>query len=66
MNVTALFVIVLVFAIVAVVAFGLYEMSPFAHHANPYRDARTGKRSAESPHLETWGEFEFRTHDNLN
>jgi hypothetical protein len=66
MNVTALFVILVVFAILAVGAFGLWELTPFAHHANPYRDVRTGKRRAESPHLETRDEFEHRMHDTLN
>jgi hypothetical protein len=65
MDATALIVIVVVFAIVAVVAFGLYELTPFAHDKNPYRDPQTGKRRYESPHLETWDEFEHRTHDNL-
>jgi hypothetical protein len=65
MNLTALVVIVVVFAIVAVAAFGLYELTPFAHGDNPYRDLRTGKRRFESPHLETWDEFAHRTHDNL-
>lgn len=66
MNVTALFVIVVVFAIVLVAAVGVYEVTPFVHRDNPYRDRRTGKRRFESPHLETWDEFERRTHDNLN
>ena len=66
MNLTALVVIVIVFAIVAAVVFGFFEMTPFAHHAtNPYRDARSGKRLWESPHLETRDEFEHRTHDSL-
>jgi hypothetical protein len=66
MNITALAVIVLVFAIVAVAAFGILEVTPFAHRENPYRDRRTGRRRFESPHLETWDEFERRTHDNLS
>jgi hypothetical protein len=37
------------------------ELTPFAHHVDRYRDPRTGKRSFESPHLETRGEFEDRT-----
>ena len=65
MNLTALVVIVIAFAIVAVVLFGLFEMTPFAHHTNPYRDARSGVRLWESPHLETRDEFEHRTHDSL-
>jgi len=66
MNVIALVVIVIAFAILAVVFFGLYELTPFAHGTNPYRDPRTGKRRWESPHLETWDEFEQRTHASLD
>jgi len=62
MNVTALAVLVIVFAILVVVFFGLYELTPFAHGSNPYRDPRTGKRRWESPHLETRDEYEQRTH----
>jgi hypothetical protein len=43
------------------VAYGLFELSPFAHHPDQLRDARTKKRRGESPHLETRDEFE-RTH----
>lgn len=66
MNVIALVVIVIAFGILAVVLFGLYELTPFAHGTNPYRDPRTGKRRWESPHLETWDEFEQRTHASLD
>jgi hypothetical protein len=65
MNVTALFVIAIVFAILAVALFGLFELTPFAHRVNPYRDPRTGKRLWDGPHLETRDEFEARTHDTL-
>ena len=65
MSVTALVVTILVFAIVAVVCFGLFEITPFAHSTNPYRDPRNGKRLWESPHLETRDEFEHRTRDSL-
>jgi hypothetical protein len=44
-------VVVFVLAVLAVVAYALFEMSPFAHHADHYRDPRTGKRLGESPHL---------------
>jgi hypothetical protein len=66
MNVTALVVIVIVFAIVAVVAVAIFELTPRAHHENPYRDPLTGRRRFASPHLETWGEYEQRTHDSLS
>jgi hypothetical protein len=66
MNVTALLVIAVVFAIVAVVAVGIFELVPRARRDNPYRDPLTGKRRFASPHLETWGEYEQRTHDSLS
>ena len=55
----------IVFGVLALAAFGLWELTPFAHRTNPYRDPVTGLRRTESPHLETWDEFEQRTHDNL-
>jgi hypothetical protein len=55
---------VFVFGVLAVVAYGLFELSPFARHVEPFRDPRTGRRRWESPHLETRDEFE-RTHDGL-
>lgn len=58
--------VVFVVAVVAVVGYALFSISPFARHAESYRDAGTGKRQFESPHVETWDEFEQRTHDNLN
>ena len=33
----------------AVVAYSLFEMSPFARHADLFRDPMTGKRIGESP-----------------
>jgi hypothetical protein len=46
--VTLLFVL----AVAAVVVYALFEMSPFARHADQFRDPRTGKRRGSSPHLE--------------
>jgi len=47
---------VIVFAFVvtvlAVVAYALFEMSPFAHHVDQLRNPRTGKREWELPHLD--------------
>jgi hypothetical protein len=34
---------VFVFAVLAVVAYALFEVSPFAHHKDLLRDPRTGK-----------------------
>jgi hypothetical protein len=41
-----------VLAVPAVVAYALFEMSPFARHADHFRDPRTGRRRGESPHLD--------------
>jgi hypothetical protein len=50
---TVLVVIVIAFVVtvLAVVAFALFELTPFARSENPFRDA-TGKRRWESPHLD--------------
>jgi hypothetical protein len=45
-------VFVFVLGVLAVVAYALFEVSPFAHHLNEFRDPRTGKRRWESPHLD--------------
>jgi hypothetical protein len=41
-----------VIAVLAVVAYALFEVSPFAHHKESFRDPRTGKRRWESPRLD--------------
>jgi hypothetical protein len=41
-----------VFSVLAVVAYALFEMSPFAHHVDQLRNPRTGKRDWELPHLD--------------
>ena len=46
---TALIVLVVVFAIVGVVLYAMFEMSPFAHHAERLREP--GKRQP-SPRLD--------------
>lgn len=53
-----------VLVVLAVVVYGLFELSPFARHRDQFRDPRTGRRRWASPHLETRDEFE-RTHDGL-
>ena len=49
-------VLVIVFAFVAsvlsLVGFVLFKLSPFAHHADHYRDPETGERRFESPRLD--------------
>jgi hypothetical protein len=41
-----------VLAVLAVVAYALFELSPFARHADRFRDLRTGKRRWQSPRLD--------------
>ncbi len=36
----------------AVIVWALFEMSPFAHHVDRFRDPVTGRKRGESPHLE--------------
>ena len=45
-------VLAFVVAVLGVVAYSLFELSPFAHHADQFRDPRTGKRKWQSPHLD--------------
>jgi hypothetical protein len=51
---TLLTIIVFAFVIAvgAFIAYTLYEASPFASHADQFRDPVTHKRRGESPHLE--------------
>jgi len=55
-------VIVLLFvvAVLAVCAYALFELSPFARHADQFRDPVTHRLPGQSPHLETRDEFEQR------
>ena len=45
-------VMAFVVAVLAIVVFAGFEVTPFAHHAESNRDARTGKRRWDSPHLD--------------
>ena len=45
-------VLALVVGIGAVIVWALFEMSPFAHHVDRFRDPVTGRKRGESPHLE--------------
>ena len=49
-----------VLVVLGVIVYGLFELTPLAHH-DRLRDPRTGRRRWESPHLETRDEFEHRT-----
>ena len=54
-TMTILFVIIVMAFVVAVlglVAFALFELTPLARSENPYRDPSTGSRRWESPHLD--------------
>lgn len=46
------FAFVFAFGTLAVVAWALFEMSPFAHHKDQFRDPRTGKFKGPSPRLD--------------
>jgi len=41
-----------VVAVLAVVAYALFELSPFARHRDQFRDPATGKPLRGSPHLD--------------
>jgi predicted outer membrane lipoprotein len=41
-----------VVAVLAVVAFAIFESMPFEHRSDPFRDSTTGLRRWESPHLD--------------
>jgi len=43
---------VFVLGVLALVAFTLYALSPFASHSDRYRDPATGKRASDSPRLD--------------
>lgn len=47
-----LIVFAFVVAVAAVIVWALFEMSPFAHHVDQFRDPVTGRKRGESPHLE--------------
>ena len=53
-------VLVFVVGVLAVVAFALFKLTPFAGHRDRFRDPVTHKRLGSSPHLETRDEFEHR------
>jgi len=55
-------VMAFVLVVLAVLAYGLFELSPFGRHPDQFRDSRTGRRRWESPHLETRDDFEH-VHD---
>jgi hypothetical protein len=54
-------VIAFVLVVLGIAAFALFEMSPFAHHADTYRDRSGRLHFEESPHLETRDEFERKS-----
>ena len=62
MTIVAFIVVAIVFLGLVVLGYALFELTPFARHADQYRDPRTGKQLGQAPHLENWDEFERRTH----
>jgi hypothetical protein len=45
-------VVIFVVAVLSVVGYALFEMSPFARHADQYRDPVTHRRIGQSPRLD--------------
>jgi len=45
-------VLIFVFAVLASVAYALFALSPFARHADHYRDPVTHEFIGQSPHLD--------------
>jgi hypothetical protein len=45
-------VVVFVIAVLSLVGYAIFEMTPLARHSDHYRDPVTGKRRWDSPHLE--------------
>jgi hypothetical protein len=41
-----------VLAVLAIVGYSIFEISPYAHHKDHYRDELTGERRFDSPHLD--------------
>ena len=52
---------VFVVGVLTLVAYVVFELTPFARHSETFRDPRTLRRIGTSPHLETRDEFEHRT-----
>ena len=48
---------VFVIGVLAFIAYGVYEVTPYARHSDRFRDP-AGKRRGDSPHLETRDEYE--------
>ena len=49
-------VFVFVAGVLGLVAYGLYECTPFVHRENPYRDHSDGHR-LESPHVDEYRDY---------
>jgi hypothetical protein len=50
-TVSTIVVLLFVLSVLIVTAYTLFELSPFAQHADRFRDPQTGKRLGESPAL---------------
>jgi hypothetical protein len=48
----AVIVLAFVVLVLAIIGFGLYELTPFARHSDTFRDPRTGRRRWDAPHLD--------------
>jgi hypothetical protein len=51
---TIFLIVTLVFvaSVLALVAYSIFELTPYARHKDHYRDAETGKRRFDSPRLD--------------
>jgi hypothetical protein len=53
MNMVFLIIVLtFVISVLGMVGFVIFQISPFAHHNDHYRDPETGKRRFESPRLD--------------
>jgi hypothetical protein len=56
-------VTIFVLGVLSVVGYAIWRISPWGRHTDHFRDPETGEhRWEESPHLETWHEFEQQGH----
>jgi hypothetical protein len=49
---------VFVLGVLVFIAYGVFELTPFARHSDRLRDPHTGRRLGESPHMETRDDYE--------
>ena len=53
MHIVALIVVfAFVISVLAVVGYAIFEITPYAHHTDRFRDPETGKRRFDPPRLD--------------